>query len=108
MRSYIRSAVLILILLFLVTFGLKNSQTINLAYHFGLTTSVPLYGIIYISVFFGIVVGITAGFFRRRSLQKSVKVLQRENRDLKEQHGAPAVPAAGSAPAAAESSAEKS
>jgi uncharacterized integral membrane protein len=94
MRSYIRSALLILILLFLVTFGLKNSRPISLAYYFGLTTTaMPLYVLLYIAFFIGILIGIVAGFFRRRSLQKSVKALQRENRELKGQPGAPAVPA---------------
>ena len=85
MGSYIKGIILIIILLFFITFGVKNSQLIRLNYYFDiLTAELPLYGLVYISIVIGIFIGMIMGLQTRLSLRKTVKNLQKENKALRE------------------------
>lgn len=85
MTGYIKSIILIIVLLFLVTFGVKNSQPIQLYYYLKFETGAfPLYGLVYISIVIGIVIGMLVGVYDRFDLRRRVKRLERENRELKE------------------------
>jgi len=85
MAAYIKSIILIIVLLFLVTFGVKNSQPIQLYYYLGIETGAfPLYGLVYISIVIGIIIGMVVGIYDRFDLRGKVRRLQRENRELKE------------------------
>jgi uncharacterized integral membrane protein len=85
MRIYIKSIVLIIVLLFLITFGVKNNQPTRLYYHFNIETlEIPLYGLVYLSIVIGIVVGMLVGVSTRFNLKRRVSALQRENRELRE------------------------
>ena len=83
MLSYTKGTILIIILLFLITFGVRNSHPVQLNYYFNIPSiNVPLYGLAYISVIIGIFIGMLIGISRRLSLHKTVKALERENREL--------------------------
>jgi uncharacterized integral membrane protein len=85
MGSYFKAIILILVLLFLITFGVKNSQTVLLSYYFGVVDiGIPLYALVYLSVVIGILVGMIVGLQTRLTLRRRVKILERENIDLKE------------------------
>ena len=83
--SYIKWVILIIVLLFLVTFGVKNSQLIRLYYHLNFETGYfPLHALVYISIVIGIVIGMLVGIYARIDLRRRIRRLQRENRELKE------------------------
>jgi len=83
--AYVKSIILIIVLLFLITFGVKNSQPTLLNYYFNITTgTIPLYGIVYISTIIGIIIGMIVGISSRVALRRKARQVQRENRDLKE------------------------
>jgi uncharacterized integral membrane protein len=85
MGSYFKAIILILVLMFLITFGVKNSQTVLLSYYFGVVDiGTPLYALVYFSVVIGIFVGMVIGLQTRLTLRRRVKILERENIDLKE------------------------
>ena len=84
MKSYIKAAGLIIILLFLVTFGNKNDYLIQLNYFFEYRSAeFPLYllayGCVVIGIFVGMLIGITGRFHRR----KKIKMLTKLNNELK-------------------------
>jgi uncharacterized integral membrane protein len=85
MGTYIKWIVMIIILLFFITFGIKNSQPISLNYYFGIEgIELPLYGLVFIAILLGIAAGMLIGIAGRWGLGKKVKDLKRENRDLSE------------------------
>jgi uncharacterized integral membrane protein len=86
--AYVKSIILIIILLFLITFGVKNNQPTLLSYYFNISAgTIPLYGIVYISIVIGIVIGMIVGVSSRLALRRKVRHLQRENRALREKAG---------------------
>jgi len=85
MGNYVKSIILIIVLLFLVTFGVKNSHPTQLRYYFDLVSvDIPLYGVVYLSIIVGIIIGMLVGIYDRMNLRGRVKKFQRENRELKE------------------------
>jgi len=85
MGTYAKWIILIIILLFFITFGVKNNQPVSLNYYLNIMTGeLPLYGVIYISILVGIFIGMIMGLRSRLNLRKTAKNLQMENRELKE------------------------
>ena len=85
MARYIKSIIMVVILLFLVTFGVKNSQPIQIYYYLNFQTGAfPLYILVYLCIVIGIVIGMIVGIYDRIDLRRRVKRLERENRELKE------------------------
>jgi uncharacterized integral membrane protein len=84
MKSYIKAAGLIVILIFLVTFGIKNNHLIQLNYYFDYRSiEFPLYILAYgcavLGIFLGMFIGISSRFRQRRKL----KALTKSNNELK-------------------------
>jgi len=74
---------LVIVLLFLITFGVKNSHLVQLHYYFNIPTiDIPLYGLVYLSIVIGILLGMMVGISRRLGLRRRLKTLQGENREL--------------------------
>jgi uncharacterized integral membrane protein len=85
MGSYVKGIILVVVLLFFITFGVKNSHPTQLRYYFDLVSvDLPLYGVIYLAIIVGIVIGMIVGIYDRIALRRTVKRLRRENRELKE------------------------
>lgn len=79
---------LVIVLLFLTTFGIKNNQPLQVHYYFNIEAApMPLYGIVYISIIIGIVIGMLVGISSRFTLRGKVKTLHREIKELKEREG---------------------
>ena len=84
MGDRIRFALYIVALFFLASFGVKNSQLVQLKYYFNLlNVEIPLYLLIFILILIGIAVGLLLGFFSNLNQKKMLKTLERENRELK-------------------------
>lgn len=85
MGVYIKWIVIIIVLLFFITFGVKNSQSVYLNYYFNIQNlQLPLYGLAYICILFGIFIGMIVGLLSRLNLSGTLKRLKTENRDLRE------------------------
>ncbi len=85
MQQYLKAAILIIVLLFLITFGVKNNEPVQLSYYFNIETlGIPLYGLLYLCIIIGIIIGMLVGISARFNLRRMVKSLQQENKKLKE------------------------
>ena len=85
MGTYVKWVIIIIILLFFITFGVKNSQTVYLNYYFSVQgIELPLYGLVFISILLGIAAGMIIGVADRLILKRKVKDLAGEIRDLRE------------------------
>lgn len=85
MGNYVKWIIIIIVLLFFITFGVKNSQTVYLNYYLGIEgVELPLYGLVFISILLGIVAGMIIGVTDRLMLKRKVKDLAREIRELRE------------------------
>ena len=85
MGTYVKWIIIIIILLFFITFGVKNSQTVYLNYYFNVQgIELPLYGLVFISILLGIAAGMIIGVADRLVLKRKVKDLAGEIRDLRE------------------------
>ena len=83
MAAYLKGIILIIVLLFFITFGVGNNQPIRLNYYLEiLNVELPLYGVIYISILVGIVIGMIMGINNRLILRRMVKNLEREVKEL--------------------------
>ena len=83
MGSYFKLIILVIILLFLITFGVKNNHPVQLNYYFNMPViDIPVYGLAYVCIVIGIFVGMVVGISRRFSLHRTVKTLNRENKEL--------------------------
>ena len=85
MGSYIKTILILIVLVVLVTFGIKNNETMILQYYFQLSSMpVPVYAVVYVSLLAGIFIGMIVGISARFSQRKKIKELQKENRTLKD------------------------
>jgi uncharacterized integral membrane protein len=86
MGTYVKWILIIIVLLFFITFGVKNSQSVSLNYYLDIEGIVlPLYGLVFISILLGIFAGIIIGVADRLALKKKVRELGKENRTLQEE-----------------------
>jgi uncharacterized integral membrane protein len=84
MKNYLKSAFLVIILLFLTTFGVKNSQPVQVKYYFNfMVFDIPLYGLVYISLLIGFFIGMMVGLYRRFEQRRLYRTLEKENKTLK-------------------------
>jgi uncharacterized integral membrane protein len=84
MGSYVKAILLLIVLVVLVTFGINNLEPIRLHYYFGLSSMpLPIYGVVYGAMLVGIFVGMLVGINSRFTQRKKIKLLQKENRELK-------------------------
>ena len=84
MKNYIKAVFLIIVLLFLVTFGIKNNQPVQLNYYFEWhTIDFPLYILAYASVIIGIFIGMLIGINSRFKQRRKIKTLEKLANELK-------------------------
>jgi uncharacterized integral membrane protein len=85
MGVYAKWIILIVFLLVLVTFGVENSQTVQIKYYLeSLTIGLPQYVLVYTSIILGILIGMGIGVRSRHKLRKRIRKLDRENTDMKD------------------------
>ena len=91
MGSYFKALLLLIVLVVLVTFGIKNNETMTLNYYFQLSSMpVPVYAVVYGSLIVGVFIGMLVGISGRFSQRKKIKQLQKENRSLRNKIPEPA------------------
>jgi uncharacterized integral membrane protein len=91
MGSYFKALLLLIVLVVLVTFGIKNNETMTLHYYFQLSSMpVPVYAVVYGSLIVGAFIGMIVGISGRFSQRKKIKQLQKENRSLRDKIPEPA------------------
>ena len=84
MGSYIKALLLLIVLVVLVTFGIKNNETMILHSYFQWSSpEIPVYAVVYGSLILGIFIGMIVGINARFSQRKKLKALQKENFNLK-------------------------
>jgi len=84
MKNYIKAVFLIIVLLFLVTFGIKNNQPVRLNYYFEWhTVDFPLYILAYASAIIGIFIGMLIGINSRFQQRRKIKILEKLTGELK-------------------------
>ena len=84
MGSYFKAILLLIVLVVLVTFGIKNNETMTLRYYSQLSSiPVPVYAVVYVSLIVGVFIGMLVGISRRFSQHKKIKQLQKENHSLR-------------------------
>ena len=92
MGSYIKTILILIVLVVLVTFGIKNNDTMVLHFYFQLSSiPIPVYAVVYGSLLLGIFIGMIVGISARFNQRKKIKELQKENRSLKDKVAEPAV-----------------
>ena len=90
MGTYLKWVMIIIILLFFITFGVKNSQSVSLNYYFDIEGIIlPLYGLVFISILLGIAAGMMIGITDRLALKKKVRDLGKEKRSLQDEISRP-------------------
>jgi uncharacterized integral membrane protein len=83
MGNYIKGTVLVFVLLFLTTFGVKNSQIVSIKYYFDfMNFNIPLYGLAYICLLIGFLIGIATGIVKRFQQNRRVNELRHEIKAL--------------------------
>ena len=91
MGSYVKAILLLIVLVVLVTFGIKNNETMTLHYYFQLSSiPVPVYAVVYVSLIVGTFIGMLVGISGRLTQRKKLKQLQKENRSLRNKIPEPA------------------
>ena len=91
MGSYFKALLLLIVLVVLVTFGIKNNETMTLHYYFQLSSMpVPVYAVVYGSLVIGVFIGMIVGISTRFTQRKKIKQLQKENRSLRDKIPEPA------------------
>jgi uncharacterized integral membrane protein len=84
MGSYIKALLLLIVLAVLVTFGIKNNETMVLHFYFQYKSiPIPVYAVVYGSLIIGVLIGMIVGINARFTQRKKIRQLQKENRDLK-------------------------
>ena len=91
MGSYLKALLLLIVLVVLVTFGIKNNETMILHYYFQLSSiPVPVYAVVYGSLIVGVFIGMIVGINARFTQRKKIKQLVKENRSLRDKVPEPA------------------
>lgn len=83
--NYVKLVILVFVFILAVSFASENTQSVTLRYYFNWeTTPFPMYLLMFIPLFIGIVVGSLVGFGARLRLKNTVKQLTKANRELEE------------------------
>ncbi len=83
--NYIKLVIFVFVFILAVSFASENTQPVTLRYYFNLETpSFPMYLLMLIPLFIGIVVGSLVGFATRLRLKKSVTSLTKSKRELEQ------------------------
>ena len=91
MGSYIKALLLLIVLVVLVTFGIKNNETMVLHFYFQYKSiPIPVYAVVYGSLIIGVLIGMIVGINARFGQRKKIRQLQKENRNLKDKVVKPA------------------
>lgn len=84
MWDYVKKFILVLVMFFLITFGIKNSQIVEITYYFDFPVfSLPVYGLIFGSALIGIFIGLIIGLPNKFRMRKTIKTQKLELVEIK-------------------------
>ena len=78
MKIFLNTCGIVAVLLSLIYFAMQNSQVITLTYYAGMTDTFPLWAVVIIPFFTGIIAGNLLGGLKRFRLGREIKKLRRE------------------------------
>jgi uncharacterized integral membrane protein len=78
MKIFLNTLFIVAVLISLVYFAMQNNQAVTLTYYNGVSDTFPLWGIVIIPFFVGVVAGNLLDVIQRFRLSHAVKKLRRE------------------------------
>jgi len=81
MRTFINTVGVVLIILLLLTFSMKNTHQVDLFYYTGIKYSFPAWGLVILPFFIGVVIGNSLDVIQRFRLKGEVRKLKKEVRE---------------------------
>jgi uncharacterized integral membrane protein len=78
MRTFINTCGIIFILAILLTFAMKNNQTIEINYYYNLKLPIPIWVAVLFPFFLGVISGNLLDIIQRFRLKKEIRNLKRE------------------------------
>ena len=83
--NYVKLVVFVFVFILAVSFASENTQSVTLRYYFKLETPpFPMYLLMFIPLFIGIVVGSLVGFGSRLRQKTTIKRLTKSNKELED------------------------
>jgi lipopolysaccharide assembly protein A len=80
--NFLYTIIIAVVILFLITFAVDNTEPVSLSYYSYLDKSIPLYIIIFVSFFTGVVFTGFLGIIERFRQNRTIKHLNKTIRDL--------------------------
>lgn len=78
MRTFINTVGVVLIILLLLTFSMKNTHPVDLFYYTGIKLSFPAWGLVILPFFIGVLIGNSLDVIQRLRLKGEVRKLKKE------------------------------
>jgi len=78
MRIFLNTFGIVVVLLALIYFATQNSQAVTISYYTGMTDSFPLWAVVLVPFFAGIIAGNFLDVLKRFRLGREIKKLRRE------------------------------
>ncbi len=83
MRNFLNAVFLIITIMFLITFSMKNDQEVSLSYYFVESLpAVPLSILLLLCFFSGVIVGALMDVTQRWGLRREIKRLKKSHQEL--------------------------
>ncbi len=86
MKIFLNTCCIVAVLISLVYFAMQNSQAVTVTYYNGMSDTFPIWGIVIIPFFVGVVVGNLLDVIQRFRLSRAVKKLRRELQQQNKTH----------------------
>ncbi len=77
MRTFINTVGIVLTILILLTFSMENTHTVDLLYYTGIKYTFPVWGLVIIPFFLGVVIGNLLDVIQRFRLKNEIKKLKK-------------------------------
>ena len=81
MRTFINTTGIILIILILLTFAMKNTQLVELSYYANISFAFPAWTLVIMPFFIGVVMGNMLDVIQRFRLKNEIKKLKKDIND---------------------------
>jgi len=78
MRTFINTCGIVVIVMFLVSFAMKNAQPVEVSYYFDVKYTFPAWGLVLGTFFMGVVFGNLLDVFQRLKLKNELRKIKRE------------------------------
>ena len=86
MKIFLNTCCIVAVLIALVYFAMQNNQAVTVTYYNGVSDTFPIWGIVIIPFFVGVVAGNLLDVIQRFRLSRAVKKLRRELQQQNKTH----------------------